>query len=714
MAWKRAGTVAAAFTVALALRAVPYGLVFQPDGLRFQENDPWFHMRTVQNLIRHFPRRSAFDPYTAMPSGQSVPTGPLFDYLIGGAAWVAGLGSPQAWLVDAVGAWFPAVLGALTVIPVYWLGGVLFSETAGLIAAFLIAVMPGSFFQTSLLGFTDHHVAESFFAALVLLFLALALERRHTVRYAALAGIALGAYLATRPAGVFLVAFVAAWGVVEALWDRRAPAIAALTLAAAGVCFLPVGGIQWSQYTWLALGAGFAATACAMLAARGAPSRLWYAGSIGAATLACAAIVFTMRTALAASLLSEITSRAGRGTSQTVLELRPLLTMYGPFSWRPVWEEFCTAIFLAAQALVYLAWRVARRHSPALALFTAWSAMMIGLAFAQNRNCYYAAVNVALLAGYACARFLAMTRGVERRLACTAVALLAIAPCIPEAIAAAREDRGPSRDWTNALTWLRDRTPEPMDSPEAFYRYYGPVKGAFTYPASAYGVMSWWDFGHWISAWSHRIPVSNPMQSGVEEAARFFTATDPAAAAAVMRAVRARYVVAAASMMVPNAEAMRPGAAEFLAMPQWIGREAHEFAEIYQAISGEGFVKPVMVFYPEYYRSMFMRLFVFDGEAAGPGNNIFAITYSEESRPGGRRLRTIRAAKQFANYEEAARYMAANKNEPIVLAGLNPARTCVPLEKLAGYRETYNSQPGPLADVKETIHAVKIFEFTER
>ena len=41
--------------------------------------------------------------------------------------------------------------------------------------------------------------------------------------------------------------------------------------------------------------------------------------------------------------------------------------------------------------------------------------------------------------------------------------------------------------------------------------------GTYLYPASAYGVMSWWDYGHDIEYVAQRIPNANPFQAGITE-----------------------------------------------------------------------------------------------------------------------------------------------------------------------------------------------------
>jgi dolichyl-diphosphooligosaccharide--protein glycosyltransferase len=37
----------------------------------------------------------------------------------------------------------------------------------------------------------------------------------------------------------------------------------------------------------------------------------------------------------------------------------------------------------------------------------------------------------------------------------------------------------------------------------------------FEYSSESYGVMSWWDYGHYITTIASRIPNNNPFQAGV-------------------------------------------------------------------------------------------------------------------------------------------------------------------------------------------------------
>jgi asparagine N-glycosylation enzyme membrane subunit Stt3 len=48
-------------------------------------------------------------------------------------------------MIEEIWAWYPAVLAALTIFPVYFIGKGLYNRGAGLLSAALIAILPGQF-----------------------------------------------------------------------------------------------------------------------------------------------------------------------------------------------------------------------------------------------------------------------------------------------------------------------------------------------------------------------------------------------------------------------------------------------------------------------------------------------------------------------------------------------------------------------------------------
>jgi dolichyl-diphosphooligosaccharide--protein glycosyltransferase len=75
-----------------------------------------------------------------------------------------------------------------------------------------------------------------------------------------------------------------------------------------------------------------------------------------------------------------------------------------------------------------------------------------------------------------------------------------------------------SHDWADSLIWLSQNSPDPGVDYDTIYQ-----KTDFSYPKKAYGVLSWWDYGHWITFLSQRIPITSPFQDNVKPVAQFLS-----------------------------------------------------------------------------------------------------------------------------------------------------------------------------------------------
>src|SRR5699024_10980219 len=82
--------------------------------------------------------------------------------------------------------------------------------------------------------------------------------------------------------------------------------------------------------------------------------------------------------------------------------------------------------------------------------------------------------------------------------------------------------------WDDNLEWLANNTPAEGtygggNESMAYYGEYNRTDN-FDYPDGAYGVLSWWDYGHWITTLGERIPTANPFQQNARQAANFLLA----------------------------------------------------------------------------------------------------------------------------------------------------------------------------------------------
>lgn len=734
-------------SAAFALRTWPAaGAVFTTAGVSFQDPDAWYHVRRVEHLVRHFPRVIRHDPYALAPDGQDVAVAPLLDWMAAGAALVIGGGAPSPDLLHRVCAWLPAVLGALIVPCVYGLGRGLFGRGAALLAAAIIATLPGPFLSRSLLGNTDHHVAESLFSTMTMLALLAALRRTTTadgdtmvtpgtsrpraapvIARSLIAGVALGGYLLSWVGGSLLVLVIFAAIAFQLVSDHlrgRNTAMALLTATLpcflmAGAMVAPLHDLPAFDFHIASLGAGslalLALAAASMLFRRMRARAVWIIPASTALLGACIGLASIIAPAVCDRVVSMVAAFAGGRAASTVSEAAPLPAATLGTLLTSLWIVFTANGFLAIAALIVVWVGVVRRGRADHTLLVVWTTLVLLAMLRQRRFACYAAVNVAVLSPVAvmwAARWIRQKFDAARRrrtswTAAVAIAAIAltVAPNVPFTLRAAREHAGPSRDWLAALDWLRENTPEPFgDAAYYFARYDASPRR----PIAA-GVMCWWDDGYWIIQRARRVPVANPTQAGAVTAARFFTATDESAAAEIMRSVRATHVVIDRTLPLWATDAGRRAEGNFRHMPFWAGAELSTYVESMLLRTDAGRLEPVTVYRPAYYGSMCARLYTFGADAFTPENSTWLIAVEAPPDDDGRRI--IRERRRFATHAAAVAFAAERLDEPWEPVGFTPYRSCVPLERLEHFRRVYQSPTVAATRGDRTASDVEIFEF---
>jgi dolichyl-phosphooligosaccharide-protein glycotransferase len=729
--WPAALALGAAVAGALLLRVGrSYKTIFAGGRVAFIGSDPWYHMRLVDNLLAHFPHAITFDPFLLHPGGEAVFVGPLFDFLIAAAALLLGAGHPSAHLVDVVGAWMPAVLGALAPLPVYFCGQRLFGRAEGLVAAALVSVLPGQFLERSLLGYTDHHVLEAVLAAVWLLFLlrgaaAFADRPLAVATEGAWAGMALGLYLLTWIEGGGLVLLVCAWALLQFTSDTargKDPLALAILLgsqfAVAAAMVLPFAGrpgVPWRSVRSLAAGLGVAAAiaVASRILARG---RFGFSARLlvlGAGAL-LAAGAFFLAPGLRAQIHGDLEALWPSGGAATIAEAVPLLRS-GP-GWLPFWREFTAAAATAAAAFLLLAVRAIRSGRAEEMLLLAWTAGMTFLALGQNRFSYYLAVPVALLSAALLSWIVPQSRrpslpgrrGAALALAAAGLLVMVGGPSLRLSLAEARGGGTPDSDWREALGWLSRDTPEPFQDPRTYFlRYPAEVPGR-RYPIqSSYGVMAWWDYGYWVIRSSHRVPVSNPTQAGAGRAARFYTAQSESAASAILDSLGAPDVLVDATLTeLPSKR--EPGLFGKLgAMALWARQPVERYFERCEIRDRGGRWTSVDVFYPDYFRTMAVRLYAFSGRSYEPAGSSWVATFGPPT-PAGEPRRIVRT-RLFATAPEAQAFLARQDPARNRLVSFDPFSSCVPLQALDGYRRAFVSSTTVLRRGADRVGEVEIF-----
>lgn len=509
---------------AVLLRIIPqWDKVFVDGQVWFRGVDPWYHMRLADNMLHNFPHSQYWDWFTLYPTGGKVGFNPMMSWMIAGAG--------QFMNHEVAGAFLPPIAGGLTLVSVFFLGKELFSKKVGYLACVLTAILPGEFLHRSLLGFTDHHVLEAMFATTTVLFLVLMLKY-HKLRYAILAGVTLGAYLLSWSGGHFLILILWIWFVIQVLYYRlkNLPEndLCRNTLVVFLVAFFMY--LPYMRFMNASI-FNYAPFFLAIIT----PVWLWNRGNRKATLMsvllpmAIAGIALYL-TDYHRTILSDLRSVfwGGATTIQeaTPSELSTILATAG------------VSFFLFVGGLILYF-----KDKGKNLLFLVWAIILLAAQIGQRRWGYYFVVPMSLLASYFAFHAASWVKTNVRAFAVAIIILFTIVPSIRGTIGVATLPNNITPDWYNTLTWMRENTPEP------YWDYQGDYYSLKIYDQPHYGVLSWWDYGHWITRIAQRVPLSNPAYQDPQAASKFFCSKTEEEALKEIEGMDVRYILVSADMV---------------------------------------------------------------------------------------------------------------------------------------------------------------------
>jgi oligosaccharyl transferase (archaeosortase A-associated) len=757
--------------VALWLRvALPYGQVFVNDWVKLTGVDAYYYGRMVDNLASHFPNLTQFDPYFIFPGGANNTIQPNFyAYLISGIIWLLSFGRADQHFIDVIMVYVPPMLAVFTIVAAFFIGKALKNVWAGLLAAGLLAIMPGEFLNRSLLGYTDHHIAESLFATLIIMFVMLAFNSgdgitlssikesgwKQVVKpaiYCALAGLALAVYMLIWAGAalmlLLLVIFLSIQIIIDYAKGRSPYKSGALGIAVLAVALAVYLLAARSYFTSLSIVGGIVLVALVAAVGTfmsGRHVKSWYfvltLAVLGGAGMA---LLFLVMPGTYALMIDRLSGVFGWNSGTTIMEMQPLLLQHDQFTLAVAYGNFTFGLILGIAGLVVAIYHEVKNPQPARLLLIVWTVIMLLSAMAMRRFAYYLAVNMAVLSGYFIWWILSLVgfgrqaavESVKRPVARTKAArmreakagksgksnpvfmtvtlvislFVMVYPNIgplpdggkPAIDIASRPLFAPSNAWFESLEWLRSNSPEPLGDANAYYGLFNNPgePGGFVYPKSAYGVLSWWDYGYWITRIGRRIPFSNPGTAGTMGEAKFLMANDETSANAVFKDLNIRYVIVD--------DEIASYESKFFALPTWIGKTYQGYYDIYLQKQGDNY-QPVLLFYPEFYRTMVIRLYNFDGQKVAPAQ-ITVIGYGNVVANDGKKYKAITETKTFESIQEAEQFIASQKPGTYRIVGDNPYVSAVPLDALINYKQVYGSSQKK-HDGQVTTSYVKIFEY---
>jgi dolichyl-phosphooligosaccharide-protein glycotransferase len=776
-----AGVIVAALCgISLYLRiALPYHDIFvNNQTVWFRETDAYYYMRHIETVFHNFPHFNSFDPYQIFPGGMVGLTRPFYAWLVAAVIFVVKGAAASLHDMEVVAAYVPAILGTLTLIPVYFIGKELFNRWVGVISAAIVMIMPSEFLHRSLLGFNDHHVAETLFSTVCILFLIMAIKRARekeisfahllardwsTVRkpliYTVLAGIFLGVYLLAWIGGLLFMFIIFAYLVIQFIVDHLRHRstdylciIGTPVFLIAFLMLLPIlssGGLDTIYRVSMSIAIVLPIVLSILsrvMSGRTLKPVYYPLALVGLGVIGLVAL-YVSNPSLFQYMRSLFGVFAPSGATLTIMEVAPLLFPNGQFSLAMAWSNFNFSFFIAFVSMGMLVYVTVKEKSADKILLLVWSVLILMAVLGQRRFGYYYTINLALLTGYFTWKMLDLAglnklmsrslsksvsksrevvkavkkfkkkekrsreqaktggfmqpRGVWARVIVVGIILFVVVflPSIRPAIALAGSgnfvmDEG----WYNSLLWLKDssNSPEPFDNPDFYYELY-PPQNEFEYPASAYGVMSWWDYGHFIMQIAHRIPNANPTQTGAVKAGEFFTALNESSANEVADEEGTKYVVIDYMMAT----------SKFYAMAQWANKTEDDFYGLYYYVpQGSEQYQVAILYYRAYYESMVARLYNFDGKKATPTQPL-VISYEEKTGSTGQKYKELTSVEPFDTYEEAQTYVANQTAGNYRIVGVDAFSSIVPLEEISSYERVYPA--GANLTINQTT--VKIFRY---
>ena len=699
------GAVLLLTVISLAIRLLPMSDL-AGTGDMIAGPDAWYNLRLVEVLLASGGFIS-FEAMTLFPYGQDIVWGPLFTYISALFGMFAGEASRTA-LIDAV-SWVPAVLGALMVPVMFFLGKKLGDWKTGLLAGLFIAVIGGQFFSRTLYGHFDHHVAETLFSTLFVLCYVMALAHtggkelsfkdktsfRMPLVLGVLSGIAYFLGLLTMTTLVAFGLFAAVFTLIQFILDVKSGRSTEYLLVLNTLTF-GIGAVGLLIYGIKDFGFGFYDYSLALLIAQilvilgtvflyalqkiiAKIEKPWYIYLVSLAAvavlgvLALAVILPDLFNSMVSNLLQFFTNSE---TAATIQEM-------SSWSLDLAASSFGVGLLLALGGFAVLIWKIIREKSPAALFVLIWSLFMFLATVAHIRWEYFLAVNIALLSAVCVSWAIAFAGNEVKKLfgkkqqaevsavkkgkkvapvssdkpdvlkiAVLVVALLLAlvftgmsAVTAVQSSSAYGKEGVTEEDWIEATEWLVDGTPETGVDYYALYDREG-----FSYPDSAYGVMSWWDYGHYITTIGERIPNSNPFQAGVSGAygaAQILTETDEARVVSKLDRLGTRYVMTDYQMAGSKFGAMSIWADTALqTTPYYTHFLQQSSSGSYSVVTGQT---------AEFYNSLTVRLQNFDGSYTEAGSVVLVLTDSS----AGYDYPVITYTKAYARADDA--WKAANE-----------------------------------------------------
>lgn len=669
--------------------------------------DAWYNLRLIEVALANNFGFIFFEPMTLYPTGQEIVWGPLFTYIASFFALLAGAASrvdvitAASWapavlgtlmvpvmffLGKRIGDWKTGIISALfiAVIGGQFLSRSLYGHLDHHIAETFFSCLFCLCYVLALYALNDKKIDFKQAATLKL-----------PIIYGVICGIAYFLGLLTMTTMVVFGLFVAVFTLIQFVLNQHSGKpteylltlnvitfiIVALGLLIYGIRDLSFGFVNYSLglflvHLFIVLGTIILYLISRLITKLDKP---WYYYLITLALLLGGGLLFlaVVLPDLFSSLIGNLAGFfANNTTAATVQEM-------SSWSFASAVSSYNWGILLAIGGFVCLLWKIWKNQTPGLIFVVIWSLFMFFATCAHVRWEYYFAANVALLAavfvGWAITfaqKDFALVIGNKKdtnapiesankketkkskekehsaaekpdsiKLGICAVIMIIAVVFVGSSAAYAFElssasaNGGTPQDWIDACEWLSVNTPETGVDYLTIYD-----ESTFTYPSESYGVLSWWDYGHYITTIGKRIPNSNPFQAGVAGeygVAAVLTNTNESQIVEKLDYLGTKYVMT--DYLMANGI--------FGAMAIWNDTTLQTAPYYYTFLQEgtDGTYSYASAATPEFYNTLTVRLQNYDGSMTDAGNVYDVITDST----AGYTVPVITSVKAYSDADEA-------------------------------------------------------------
>ncbi|WP_319578647.1 oligosaccharyl transferase, archaeosortase A system-associated [uncultured Methanospirillum sp.] len=701
--------------------------------------DPWYNMRLIEVITSNFPSYPWFDPMNGFPVGKDNDWGPLYPMFSAAIAMLLGAGTRNE--IMTVVSWIPPALSLVMIPILYMIGKTVADRKTGLIAACLISVIAGEYLYRSFYGYLDHHFMEVLFStAFILCYVLIIREAEHEksgrqshnlILYSVLAGLMYYLGIMNIPTMVLFVGIIGGFCAVHALLTRDKQSLKSLTIAHVilfGVfiiLFALTGihneGMSLAQYTPTHLLLALALIiepiflTVSIHVTHNKPAPYLWGVVIGTPT-----IVFAIASVIVPSIVQTISTGFSyffffsyKDTYINEMQMWDLTRAY---------HSFNIALLFMVIGLILTAYQTYKKYDAIKLCILIWAFVILISTILHLRYEYYAAVIVVLFTSIALAFTwdLLISRQtvepksigkgkktlgnslVQKNLPLIVVGLIiliitALSAQITWEVGTKQIQMiGMNDDWAGALTWLEKNSP---DTEIDYLKIYN--KDGFSYPNNSYGVLSWWDYGHWITYLAKRIPITTPFQNNVPPVAQFLVSTDEKSADSLAEKMGAKYVIIDYEMIN----------SKYPSLPLWAHgqNERDKYQKYYyqQSKNNPNQYDPVLTLKPEFFTSMVSRLYIFDGtETNSTGGSL--VQYGE-MQTGSQKVPAISKITTLTP-EQAIKAASEPLNPGTDLVSIQYTHPITTIPALTHYRLIYESPTVTASDELAEMHSVKIFE----